>query len=68
MKIRPEMVEVILVEHASRDEDPRGPYDLPPCHLRYPERRHARIGPDILGRGIEAAQLGTRPPQLGLGP
>ena len=68
MKIRREVVEVILVEHASRDEDPPGPYHLPPCHLRCPERRHTRIGPGILGRGIEAAQLSTYPPQLGLGP
>jgi len=68
MKIRREMVEAILVKRADRDEDPPGPYDLPPRHLRCPERRHARIGPDILGRGIEAAQLGTRPPQLGFGP
>jgi hypothetical protein len=28
---------------------------------------HARFGPDVLGRDIEAAQLITRPPQLGLG-
>jgi hypothetical protein len=62
------MVEAILVKRADRDEDPPGPYDLPPRHLRYPERRHARIGPEILGRRIEAVQLSTRPPQLALGP
>ena len=68
MKISREVVEVILVEHASRDEDPPGPYDnFPPRDLRSSERRHARIGPDVLGRDVEAAQLITRPPQLGLG-
>jgi hypothetical protein len=60
-------VDEILVEHAGRDEDPPGPADLPGRALRDRERRHARIGPGVLGRGIEATQLITRPPQLGLG-
>src|SRR5205823_12472276 len=42
-------VEGTLVEHARRDEDPPGPYDLPPSHFRRLERRHARIGPQVLG-------------------
>jgi hypothetical protein len=68
MEIRPEVVEVILVEHARRDEDPPGPQDLPLRHLRRAERHHARIGLGVPGGGIEAAQLSTNPPQLGLGP
>ena len=67
MKISRDVVEVILVEHASRDKDPPGPYDFPRRALQSSERRHARIGPDVLGRDVEAAQLITRPPQLGLG-
>ena len=61
-------VEGTLVEHARRDEDPPGPYDLPPGHFRRLERRHARIGPQVLGGGVEAAQLGRRPAEFGLGP
>jgi len=44
MKIRHEVVEVILLEHARRDEDQPGPSDLPRRALQRPERRHAWMG------------------------
>ena len=68
MKIRPETGQDILVEHAARDEDLRGPSDLPLRALRGGERRHARIGPHVSpGRGIHSTQLTTCLPQHGLG-
>ncbi len=68
MKIRPETGQDILIEHPGRDQDPRGPSDLPLRALRGGERRHARIGPHIgPGRGIQGTQPTTRLPQYGLG-
>ena len=61
-------VETFLVEHARRDEDPGRPDDLPLRALRGAEQRHALAGPGLYpGHGVDAANLLTYPPQLGLG-
>jgi hypothetical protein len=68
IKISREADEVILIERAGRNEDPPSPDDLPLRAFRGGERRHTPIRPAVRpGRGIQATQLITRPPQLGLG-